>query len=49
MCNISLQGWKGNTIYEFKIVNAKNITIEFKKLLKYGTSIHWDFNHVKGM
>ena len=30
----------------FKIVNAKNLKMEFKeKLLKYGISIHWDFNH----
>ena len=29
----------------FKIVNVKNVKMEFKKLLKYGTSIHWGFNH----
>ena len=30
----------------FRIVNAKNLKMEFKeKLLKYGISIHWDFNH----
>ena len=30
---------------KFKIVNAKKIKIEFKKLLKYGIPIHWGFNH----
>ena len=30
---------------KFKIVNANNLKIELKKLLKYGISIHWDFNH----
>ena len=30
----------------FKIVNAKNLKMEFKKkLLKYGISIHRDFDH----
>ena len=29
----------------FKIVNAKNIKMGFKKLLKYGISIHRGFNH----
>ena len=30
---------------KFKIVNANILKIELKKLLKYGISIHWDFNH----
>ena len=29
----------------FKIVNAKNKKMEFKKLLKYGIPIHRGFNH----
>ena len=29
----------------FKIVNATNLWMGFKKLLKYGISIHWDFIH----
>ena len=29
----------------FKIVNAKNLKVEFKKLLKTCISIHLDFNH----
>ena len=29
MFNISLQGWKGNAIYEFKAVNAKHLKMEF--------------------
>ena len=29
----------------FKIVNAKNKKMEFKKLLKYSISLHWGFNH----
>ena len=29
----------------FKMVNAKNLMIEFKKILNYGISIHRDFNH----
>ena len=46
MCNTSLQGWKGMPFINFKIVNAKNSKMELKKKrLKYGISIHWDFNH----
>ena len=29
----------------FKIVNAKNLKMELKELLKYVISIHWDYNH----
>ena len=29
----------------FIILNAKNIEMEFKKLLKYGITIHWGFNY----
>ena len=29
----------------FKMVNAKNLMIELKKILNYGISIHRDFNH----
>ena len=45
MCNISLQDEKGMPFMNFKIVNAKNKKMEFKKLLKYSISIHWGFNH----
>ena len=40
MCNIFLQDEKGMPFMNFKIVNAKNKKMEFKKLLKYGISIH---------
>ena len=29
----------------FKMVDAKNLKMELKKLLIYGISIYWDFNH----
>ena len=35
MCNISLNEWKENAIYEFfKIVNAKNLKMELKETTK---------------
>ena len=45
MCNISLQGWKGNAIPNFKIVNATNSKLNLKKLLKYGISVQLNFNY----
>ena len=45
-CAISLyKDEKGMPFMNFKIVNAKNKKMEFKKLLKYSISIHWGFNH----
>ena len=29
----------------FNTGNAKNLKIEFKKLLKYDISVYWGFNH----
>ena len=29
----------------FKIVNAKNLKLNLKKLLKYGISVQWNFNY----
>ena len=36
---------KGMPVKNFKIANAKNLTMELKKkkLLNWGISIHWDF------
>ena len=37
---------KGMPFINFKIINAKKIKDGIlKKLLRYGISIHWDFNH----
>ena len=32
-------------LMNFEIINAKNIKMKFKKLLKYSISLHWGFNH----
>ena len=44
MCNMC-KDENGMPFTNFKIVNAKNKKMEFKKLLKYSISIHWGFNH----
>ena len=46
MCNISLQGWKARECHLliFKIVNAKNLKMELRNLLKYVITNQWDFS-----
>ena len=47
-CIISLyKDEKGMPLMNFKIVHATNLKMELKKkpVLKYGISIHWNFNH----
>ena len=47
-CIISLyKDEKGMLLMNFKIVHATNLKMELKKkrVLKYGISIHWNFNH----
>ena len=40
MRNISLHGSKENAFMNFRIVNAKKLKMEFKKLLIYSLFIH---------
>ena len=44
MCNISLNGWKGNAIYEFQNIKCQKLKdwIKKKATKKYGIPIHWD-------